>query len=425
TIKDVTVHYVQTDTATIDPDGLTFTALATTRVGNEFSATIPGQPDVGVWYYLEARTDQGNLTRSPALNGSYYYYRHLAFDPCLETPRAPSDLTGNPALLKWAAPTLYESGSVINESADNIKYSVWRRVGLTDVLPVLELSSGQEALSFEDTTYATVSTEPVIYYVTATNSCTDPGPNESAQSNVLTVCPTGGGGCAIAGTPSDIYAGGSITLDSAVCSAANNGLPGQEGSFTVSGSVQTGNYPVVEIADTGTVSKTITTSHITGSDLRVVPAGSNSDTLTVTLSSVTCDGISGTVHVYMDPNDNTPKAPATVTGIRSGSNAAITWSAVTQNTDDSPVTYTAGSLAGDSIANYEVWSYFSATAITPPDPNVTPIPSGWNPEATAVGTATSATGIPVAKGNTYFVVRALDTVGNGTFSQPAVLINRP
>jgi len=433
TISSVTVYYAYTDFGVSNPSSQSFTALTVPSsgiAGNDYSAVIPGTTNKGVWYYVVGTTAQGNTARMPLRTDAYYYYKQLGFDVCREVPNPPTNLGGTPAALGWTAPTTYVSGTNINTALDPLKYKLYRRVGLSGSFPTFALSSTITTHSYNDTTYATtqVIPTPVAYVVTAKNSCTTKV-NESVQSNVFIVCPTGGLGCAMAATPADIYAGDTITLNLAVCSAANNGTSGQTGTIHAesTGNVDPGpgdDYPITEIGDTGTAVLSIPTTHFVSGNtpdrLLIMAAGAVSDTITFTgsagLSAAGCS--SATVHAYMNPCENTPAAPTVSNTAVSGNKSTLSWPAVTLNTDGSTVTYTAGSLAGDSIARYEVWYTTSATHT---DPNTST--AGWSLLATLTNTTLSKQVSVPKNSTTYYVVRAVDTCGGGTFSAVKTLTN--
>lgn len=442
----VKIHYVFTDLSATNPGTAIPSTVDATASGNDYSADIPGATNQGVWYYVTATTLQGNSVRSPENPDSFYYYKQLSFDPCLEVPNAPTGLGGTPSSLTWTAPTAYISGSDI-PSGDRLTYNVYRKIGLTGDFPVTPLNSVPlTSTSYNDTTYSLLTSPvpPVSYAVTAVNSCTS-RVNASALSNILIVCPTSGSGCSLVASPVNIYAGQPVSLNVAICSAANNGVSGETGVVTATtASGHTLNLTVTEIGDTGTAAISIPTTMSSSSSgstlmLPVIGVGQYHDTITVTaqpgdatthtLFLGACSGVTATVGAYANKCNNIPAAPTLSGSIASSGKISFTWTAVTQNTDGSPVAYTAPApLEGDSLVTYELWysqgsiPNSSLSVYTDPNSDI----SGWIkvPLTEPHLTTTAPDAVSISNRTKYkFTVRALDACGQGMFSNLLSIIN--
>lgn len=350
-VSNAYLYYRTTSKATTTAPTTGFNAvLMTNTSGNIWSASIPSSDGLRVWYYIIGTDADGNYDRDPEANHGAYVYDQESFNVCDVTPNAPTSLTATPSgadvALSWTAPAQYTTGANIDAS-DTIKYRIYRGG--------VQIGTDQTGTTYSDTGLAA---GVYSYTVKAINSCASPGPNVSAESNTAAACVGASGQATITVSPTTIFRGQSYTVSIMDCLAVNgaysattetinvtSGFTGHTNTSTAPGSF---NPSISESGPaTGLFSTTITTTSDStdSTKLLVLPA----DTITVyyPFASPT----SKTVSVIVDPCTNTPKAPTGLSGSVQGQNITISWTAVTQNTDDSAIADLAGYRVYEKVCN--------------------------------------------------------------------------
>ncbi len=377
-VTSVVAYYAkrvpEIDPVNPNPSDLAFTTVTTVKSGNTYSFTIPGDENIGAWYYFKAYSNLGNFCRQPDGFDDYYYYRQLGFDPCSVTPATPIGLGGTPTLMNWSSVTKYADITPL-ASADAITYDVYRREGLHTTDPINVLQYGISDTSFTDATYSSYSTIPLVYMVKARNTCPDPASNESEFSNKLVVCPTGGGGSVLDVYPTMVYLGQPINVSTAVCSAVGDAFSNGYGYVYVETYLSDGTpygefFRVYENGNTGISN---TTTVITMRDLinnyydNLIGCLGPDDMYGTLYFSIYDGAFYGyipvgsaagneavEVKVAVNPCDNVPNAPTGLTGNRTGTNITLTWNRVTTNTDGTDAVYPPdGSVENVSYEVYE------------------------------------------------------------------------
>ncbi len=347
-ISSAKLNYKATaKTVTVAPTS-GFTEVTMTQSGNIWSGNIPANDGLRVWYYIVATDADGNWDRDPEIADGAYVYDQDDFDACNVTPNPPASLTATPSgastiNLAWTATATYTNGAAINPS-DWLVYSLSRS-------PVFSPQpANQAATTYSDTGLAA---GVYSYTVKAKNSCNKVG----ADSNTAASCVGNTAQAILSVDKTQLYRGDSYTVTIVDCYAMRTDIPVTPPTYgdsiqTVNGtdanfngftntSLAPGSYnpSITETgAATGNFVKTITTtSDATDSTkLLVLPT----DTITVTYPFAT--PTFKTVSVIVDPCTNTPKAPTSLTGSVQGQNITVSWTGVTQNTDDSAITDLAG-----------------------------------------------------------------------------------
>ncbi|MBI2412205.1 MAG: prepilin-type N-terminal cleavage/methylation domain-containing protein [Deltaproteobacteria bacterium] len=403
TVTSAKLYYKVTAKTTTTAPTSGFTEVTMTNPsGNTWTGTIPANNGFRIWYYIIATDADGNWDRDPEISDGAYVYDQATFDPCDVTPSAPTNLSAVPVVsdvaLTWTAATTYTNGATIDTGADPILYRIYRGGS--------QIGSDQSGTAYSDTGLAA---GVYSYYVKTVNSCADPGPNVSAQSNTAAACVGTSGQATLTVSPTSIYRGASYTVSIVDCLAINgaysattevinstSGFTGFTNASTAPGSY---NPTITETGPaTGTFTKTITTtSDVTDSTKLLTLA---SDTITVTYPYASPS--SKTVSVVVDPCTNTPNAPSGFTGSISSNNAVLSWTAVTQNTDSSAIT---------DLVGYKV--YEKVCAKNKPDCTGADIIADWFLRTTvAAGTTTATLGPDQGAWNQriyYFKATAYDS----------------
>jgi prepilin-type N-terminal cleavage/methylation domain-containing protein len=371
-MSSVSLYYRTTDQGTANPPAPTgptdpsWTCLPMTLSSTSsnlytlFNGTdnrIPTLEGDRIWYYIVAKDTDGNFDRAPEPENGYYTYDQKSFSVCDETPSAPVlsyTPSGSSVTLNWTLPGggsstgTYTDGNTIGAiQPDPITYDVYRRIGNG----TWSIPSGAGDLTARTWTDPSV-TQSTEYKVVAKNSCSSPGPNISPDSNFAVVC-VGSVLTNVDLAPSSVVLTSNwstgvgnkvpVNFDVFKCSRANNLIPGETITMTVSStnSGQVQHITLTEDADTGTfylngsahTPMQITSQGSSGSGVQVATTMTNlSDTVTFTDDN---SGASATLTVNTDPACNTPKQVTGVAASFAGNNATITWSAVTKNTDGS------------------------------------------------------------------------------------------
>ena len=402
-VSSAALYYKATAKSTTSPPSTGFTAVAMTNTGgNTWSATIPANDGFRVWYYILAEDQDGNFDRDPEVSNGAFVYDQKTFDVCDVTPSAPTSLsalvTGSDVKLGWAAPTTYTSGASISGS-DPITYDIYKDGSLL-------ATTGAGVTSYTDNG---VTTGVHTYTVRAANSCS-PTPQVSADSNIVAVCVGVSGQFSVDVTPTTIFQGDSYTVTIMDCAAVQpgfdttveviNSTAGFTG-FTNVSAVGSYNPTITETGvATGLFPLTIaTTGNVLESGKLLVGA---TDTVTVTYQPPSTTAKTVTVDVVGDPCDDTPEAPSSLTGSASGQNMTPSWSAVSTNTDASPIT---------DLAGYRV--YERVCAKNKPNCTGADVVTDWF-ERTTVGPSTTSTTVSADQGVVsqriyYFKVTAIDT----------------
>lgn len=409
-VSSATLYYRATAKTTTEAPDSGYTPVAMTNTGgNIWSADIPSKDGYRVWYYIVAVDSDGNWDRDPEVDYGSYVYDQKDFDICEVTPSAPAGLSATPsgsdAVLSWSAVTTYTNGNTV-DATDSIKYRIFRGSS--------QIGTDQTGTTYTD---AGLASGVYNYTVKALNACASPGPNVSVASNSASTCIGASSQATLTVSPSSIYRGGSYTVNIVDCLAMRNDSPYTYGStvesvnstvnFTghtnTSGSTGYQYNPVIPEtgAATGTFTATITTTDDvteTGTKLYV----GSSDTISVYYPYASTP--TRTVSVIVDPCTNTPKKPTGFTGSTSGNNMTLSWTAVTQNTDNSAIS---------DLAGYNV--YEKVCAKNKPNCTGSDIVADWFLR-TSVGSGTTSVTVAADQGNLsqriyYFKVSAYDTCG--------------
>ncbi|MBI5642961.1 MAG: prepilin-type N-terminal cleavage/methylation domain-containing protein [Deltaproteobacteria bacterium] len=331
-------------TTTAPASGYTLVNM-TAGSGNIWSASIPANDGFRIWYYIVATDADGNWDRDPEIAYGAYVYDQQNFNVCNVTPSAITNLTatvsGSDAALAWSAPSTYTNGAAIDTGLDPLLYRIYR--GST------QIGTDQSGTTYSDTGLAN---DVYSYTVKVLNSCASPGPNVSAASNTATACVGNSGRATITVSPTTIYSGQSYTVTVMDCLAANtdygyqstteilNSSSGFTGFKNTSTAPLTGTINPYQptVSESGPATArfpvTITTTASTTDTGKLLVL--STDTITVYYPYASPS--SKTVSVVVDPCTDIPKAPTGIAGSVSGQNMTTTWSAVTQNTDNSAIT---------------------------------------------------------------------------------------
>lgn len=414
-VSSVKLYYAATaKTVTVAPTS-GFTAVSMTNtVGSAWSASIPSKDGMRVWYYVLATDTDGNWDRDPEIGAGAYVYDQKNFNVCDVTPSAPTGLTATVSGtgpykmdLSWSAPTTYTTGSTINTALDPIKYRIFRTSGGVTT----QIGTDQAGTMYDDTGLAA---GVYSYTVKAINSCAAPGPNVSADSNVAGSCAGASGQASITVTPTTIFRGGSYTVKIVDCLALNGAYAGtveiinstagflgfsNTSTAPLTGSINPYNPTITETgAATGTFTTTITTTGNAADTGKLLTLPTD----TVTVFYPFASPSSKTVSVTVDPCSNTPKAPTGLSGSVAGSNMTLSWTAVTQNTDNTAIA---------DLAGYRVYEKVCAKGKT----NCTggDIVQDWFLRTTAAGTSATVSADQGAINQRiyYFKITAYDTCG--------------
>lgn len=412
-VSSVKLNYVATaKTVTTAPSSGFSVVNMTNTGGNTWSGVIPSNDGMRVWYYILATDSDGNWDRDPEKAEGAYVYDQKSFNVCDVTPNAPTALTATSSgagpysiALSWTAPATYTSGASINTGIDPLLYRIFRTTGGV----TSQVGTDQASTSYTDPGLAA---GVYSYTVKTLNSCAAPGPNVSSNSNVAASCAGASGQATISVSPTSIFRGDSYTVTIVDCLALNGayastvetinstaGFLGHTNTSTapLTGSINPYNPAIPETGPaTGTFTATITTtgnSADTGK-LLTLPA----DTITVFYPFASPS--SKTVSVVVDACTNTPKAPTGLSGSVSGSSMTLSWTAVTQNTDNSAIT---------DLAGYRVYEKVCAKGKT----NCTggDIVKDWFVRTTATGTTATVSADQGAINQRiyYFKITAIDT----------------
>ncbi len=409
-ISTAKLYYKATDKTTTTPPTSGFTEVTMTRSGNIWSGNIPAEDGERVWYYIVATDSDGNWDRDPEIADGAYVYDQDDFDACSVTPNPPTNLTATPSggstiNLAWSAATTYTNGANINGS-DSLVYRISRT-------PVFGAQPADQA----GTTYSNTGLAAGIYSYTvkAKNSCSS-SERISTDSNIAASCVGNTAQATLSLDKTSLYRGDSYTVTVVDCYAMRTDIPVTPPTYgtsiqTVNGtdanfngftntSTAPGSYnPSFNEtgAATGTFVKTITTTSDTtdSTKLLVLPT----DTISVTYPFAT--PATKTISVIVDPCTTTPKAPTALTGSTSGQNITVSWTGVTQNTDNSAIT---------DLAGYRIYEKVCANG----KPNCTgaDIVADWFLRTSVTGATTKT--VSADQGNLsqriyYFKVTAYDT----------------
>jgi hypothetical protein len=395
-VDPVVIRYATTSIADYTPptddnlSSLDYTSIAMTSLGGSYyTGTIPGPAGTdgrGVWYYILAETDQGNFARRPTAFDAFFYYQQLEFNKCNETPSAPgnlmvdADIDPDGPFLTWSSVTTYSGGYDIPAGEDPLMYGVYRADGIGQGITfTLMTTVGVGVLEYTDWEDPAIA---VTYAVTAVNSCTVPGPNESELSDAVSMCPGGTVECDVWISDSVIFTGQTTLMTLATCSAAANGIS-DAGVATVinfrelqaQGGLVNWGYGVVNVVESGDTGVTEVVA-IVATDDATYAGTSTSDGIvfaTDPSNGVMVDYLSigsyfkefgcdtSIITVIVDPCNNTPNAPSGLTGALSsvGSNyfVELVWPEVSSNTDGSPAVYYT------EYARYQVWHNSSEAGV--------------------------------------------------------------
>ncbi len=322
---------------------------------------IPDSEGERIWYYIVATDSQGNFSRAPSPQSGYYTYDQKAFSVCNETPDAPTNLqlssiSGTSApytvTLTWTAPTQYTDGSTIGARAsDTLTYEVFAQSGIGAFTSVANNLTG--------TTWTGTISSSTEFEVVAKNSCTSPGPNVSADSNVLSVCADNTPMINIEKPVASLYTNwsndtsteyavpfyvhvcsfigytGVATLPMTITSA--DGVETQTINLTNDG--QTGNFYFGNKQDIYITAQ----GSLYGAGISGTQGATKITNLTDTIT-FSCGGgstglpaASATLPVVTDPSCNTPSQVQNAVPSGAGRYKTISWPAVTTNTDGSTI----------------------------------------------------------------------------------------
>ncbi|MCL4872925.1 hypothetical protein KJ039_02470 [bacterium] len=349
--ESATLYYTATAKTVTTPPASGYTEVDMVHIaGNIWSAPIPASDGQRVWYYVVGTDEDGNWDRDPEISHGAYVYDQKEFSVCAVTPSAPTGLAvtskaGSSVTLAWNAVTTYASGAAIDADDDAILYRIYRNGA--------QVGSAQAGTSYTDTV---PSNGVYSYTVRALNSCADPGPKVSSDSNTAATCVGMSGQATISVSPATIYRGQSFTVTVVDCLALSTGYETTQQTLNVDSGFSTFyvrsqvphtySPPVTETGvATGTFVKTIETSASSEAGKLQTLA---SDTITAFYSYASD---TATVSVVPDPCTNTPRAPASISGAVSGQNMTLNWSAVSFNTDDTAITDLAGYRVYEKVCN--------------------------------------------------------------------------
>ncbi len=413
-VSSVKLNYAATAKTVTTAPAAGFTALnMTNTAGNTWSAAIPANDGMRVWYYILATDSDGNWDRDPEIAEGAYVYDQKSFNVCDVTPNAPTGLAATSSgagpysiALSWTAPATYTSGATINTVLDPLKYRIFRTTGGVTA----QVGTDQAATTYTDAGLAAGS---YSYTVKAINSCAVPGPNVSSNSNTAASCAGATGQATITVSPTTIFRGDSYTVTILDCLALNGayastvetinstaGFLGFTNTSTapLTGSINPYNPTITESgAATGTFTTTITTTGNSADTGKLLTLPADTITVFYPFASPT----SKTVSVVVDPCTNTPKAPTGLSGSVSGQNMTLSWTAVTQNTDNSAIA---------DLAGYRV--YERVCAKNKPDCTGADIVADWFLRTTVTGstsTTVSADQGAINQRIYYFKLTAIDT----------------
>lgn len=389
-------------TTTAPTSGFTEVTMTNTS-GNNWSGAIPANDGQRIWYYIVAIDTDGNFDRDPEIADGAYVYDQENFNICDVTPSTPINLTATPSgsdvALSWDAVTTYTNGASV-DATDTIQYRIYR--GST------QIGTDQAGTTYSDTGLAA---GVYNYTVKAINACASPGPNVSSASNTAAGCVGSSGSATLTVTPATIYRGDSYTVSIQDCLAVNGGysltteIVNSTSGFTgfTNTSTAPGSYnPTITESGpaTGSFTKTITTTSNASDSTKLLTL--STDTITVTYPYASPS--SRTISVVVDPCTSIPKAPTGFSGSVSGQNMTVSWTAVTQNTDNSAIS---------DLAGYRIYEKVCKSG----KPNCTgnDIRKDWFLRTT-VGSGTTSSVIAADQGNVntyiyYFKTTAIDSCG--------------
>ncbi|OGP17281.1 MAG: hypothetical protein A2V21_302850 [Deltaproteobacteria bacterium GWC2_55_46] len=405
-VSSATLYYKTTVKTTTTAPASGYTAVAMTNTGgNIWSADIPASDGYRVWYYIVAVDNDGNWDRDPEIDYGAYVYDQMDFDVCDVTPSAPANLTSTggaaSALLSWDAVTTYTSGASIDAS-DSITYRIFRNG--------TQQGSDQAGLTYTDT----VATGVYSYTVKALNSCSTEERLSSA-SNTAATCVGSTSQATLSVSPTSIYRGDSFDVTIVDCLAMRNDAPYTYGTTieTINTTAGFTGFKTTSLAPdeyaptitetgaaTGTFNKTITTTSDVTDSGKLLTLTTDTISVYYPYASPTTK----TISVVVDPCTNTPKAPTGLSGSVTGQNVTLSWTAVTQNTDNSAIT---------DLAGYRV--YEKVCAKNKPNCTGSDIVADWFLRTTADSGSTSVI-VEGDQGNLnqriyYFKLTAYDTCG--------------
>ncbi|MBI5586745.1 MAG: hypothetical protein HY889_00085, partial [Deltaproteobacteria bacterium] len=358
-VSTVKLYYAATaKTVTVAPTSGFSVVTMTNTGGSTWSASIPSNDGMRVWYYILATDTDGNWDRDPEIGAGAYVYDQKNFNVCDVTPSAPTGLTATVSgagpytiALSWTAPTTYTTGSTINAALDPLKYRIFRTTTTGGVTVTTQIGADQAATTYND---AGLVAGVYSYTVKAINSCAAPGPNVSADSNVAASCAGNSGQATISVSPTSIFRGQSYTITILDCLAMKDayatsvetinltaGFLGFTNTSTapLTGSINPYNPTITESgAATGTFTTTITTTGNSADTGKLLTLPTD----TITVHYPFANPADKTVSVTVDPCTTTPKAPTGLSGSVNGQNITLSWTAVTQNTDNTAITDLAG-----------------------------------------------------------------------------------
>jgi type IV pilus assembly protein PilW len=417
-VSSATLYYKATANTVTTAPASGYTAVSMSdQGGNVWSADIPDQEGFRVWYYIVAYDEDGNYDRDPEIAEGAYTYDQIeyVFNACDYTPNEPTNLTAvaggsGPSsytvTLNWTAPATYTTGAAI-DATDTIQYRVYDKNGT--------LLSTQAGLSY---VHSGLSTGIQRYTVKAINSCS-PTPNASAASTEAAACTGSSGYASIAVDTTSIVRGDSYTVTIVDCLAIAapynttietvNSTGGFTGHYSRSTWPETYAPTIAESAvDSGTFTKTIETTgdvaesgklHVLAVDtISVYYPYASPTTVTIEVREPSCTDI--------------PNAPGGFTGSVTGQNIALSWSAVTHNTNGTTI---------NDLGGYYI--YEKVCAKDKPNCTGTDIVADWFLR-TSVSSATTSVTLSADQGNVsqrmyYFQVKAFDTCSPANASSAA------
>lgn len=212
---------------------------------------IPASNDANVWYFIVAVDNNGNFDREPEAGSGAFQYYQQPYDVCQNIPRAPAlagSASSTTVTLSWAAPALNTNGTSFTDPGG---YAVYRSTSSTGPVRLATLPAG--ASTYVDSPPA-MAAQTYSYYVTALDTCSNPGPNEGAASNWYTEC-QGASGCTVRlatnqQNPAFFQAGDGFTIELFACEKLD-GQSGQKLFVQVCSGADANVVGLAETADTG------------------------------------------------------------------------------------------------------------------------------------------------------------------------------
>jgi type II secretory pathway component PulJ len=402
---------------------------------------IPAEDGNRVWYFIYAHDDKGQINTDPASSSLAYTYDESIVDPCTTIPNAPTSLSAaacgtDEVLLSWAPVTKNTDNTNITD-LKGYKLYRYNDPGYTTLSSGFPKDVG-ENINYTDSG-SNLATTNHWYKVTAYDTCS-PAKVSSLSTGIMSPI-TGVSGSKslttsigsvnpwISGVTTDTTGRFTVTLIDPAFACGGSKDTGSEQIVWIHDCASSGLdddwFRLKEVENTGVFY--IDKDYYGGRDFIQATYGGNqgpwspwqrnldlqvskSDTITLTWNqdtaagsegtacTVGAGGISATVTVIPDPCLDTPNAPVLNTASKGTGNSRMdfTWTAPSQNTDNSTII----DLAGFYV--------YRGTSSSGPWTNV-----GLLATSNCVGTSCSINnfdiGVNLNLGDYYFSLTTVDT----------------